>query len=35
MALIQPSKHAPRPDIWWKLITFSGVVLLVFAILSL
>lgn len=35
MALIQPSKHQPRPDMWWKLITASGVLLLVFAILSL
>jgi hypothetical protein len=35
MAFFQPSKHRPRPDLWWKLITASGVLLLVFAILSL
>ena len=35
MALTQPSKHQPRPDMWWKLITALGVLLLVFAILSL
>ena len=35
MALIEPSKHGYRPDMWWKLITASGVLLLVFAILSL
>ncbi len=35
MALIEPSKHGHQPDMWWKLITASGVLLLVFAILSL
>ena len=35
MALIEPSKQGPRPDLWWKLITASGVLLLVFAALSL
>ena len=35
MALIDPSKHEPRPDMWWKLITASGILLLVFGILSL
>jgi hypothetical protein len=39
MALIEPSKHQHghqhEPDMWWKLITASGILLLVFAILSL
>lgn len=35
MALIEPSKQGPQPDMWWKLITASGVLLLVFAALSL
>ena len=29
MAFIEPSKQGQRTDIWWKLITGSGVVLLV------
>jgi hypothetical protein len=29
------SKHGHRPDLWWKLMTGLGVLLLVFAILSL
>lgn len=28
-------KHGQRPDMWWKLMTGLGVLLLVFAILSL
>lgn len=29
------SKHGHRADLWWKLMTGLGVLLLVFAILSL
>lgn len=28
-------KHGPRPDMWWKLMTGLGILLLIFAILSL
>ena len=34
MAVIEPSKQGYWRDVWWKLMTVSGVLLLVFAALS-
>lgn len=32
---MEPSRRGPRPDMWWKVMTAAGVLMLVYAILSL